>query len=158
MAMSHANCDHPSTPAARAKCRRRQETIAGVVEDARIERGQMVPEPTASRRGARVTPQPRQARTRTLRAPHDLVDVPAAFGAVIRWAWEHDLPVGTAEPYNDHERRVIIASDHGWLTLVWKDQTPYGVHASWWRPKGSSVATRLMAVNVGLDRLNGDVE
>jgi hypothetical protein len=101
---------------------------------------------------------PRKAATRALKAPHDLADVPHAFGSVIRWAWEAGFEVRTANPYNDTERRVEITSEHGWLTLVWKAATPNGINGSFWRPQGSSVTSKLMSVNVGIDRLKGEWE
>jgi len=111
------------------------------------------------RTGRTVTnPGPVQTRTRAIKAPHDLVDVPHAFRHVIDWAWENDLAVRTGPTFNDNERTIVIESDHGWLTLIWRTSTPHGIHGSSWRSRGTSVAQKLMTVNVGLDRLKGNVE
>lgn len=169
MAMSHRDCDHESTPKARAKCRsmqaalergvanmKRDANIRGVAErTARTMSGEM-PQPTRKRTGRTVTnPGPVQTRTRAIKAPHDLVDVPHAFRHVIDWAWENDLAVRTGPTFNDNERTIVIESDHGWLTLIWRTSTPHGIHGSSWRSRGTSVAQKLMTVNDGLERLRG---
>lgn len=176
---AHDNCDHPRDPKGRAWCRAnggpgsgavwgsvpdtestmraaRAGNIKGVAErTARTLRGEM-PQPTRKRTGRTVTnPGPVQTRTRAIKAPHDLADVPHAFRHVIDWAWENDLPVRTGPTFNDNERTIVIESEHGWLTLIWRTSTPHGIHGSSWRSRGTSIAQKLMTVNDGLERLRG---
>lgn len=165
MAMSHRDCDHESTPKARAKCRSMQAALDRGVANMKLDA-----EPQLSKReqarlsdlqNRQVKPRtvvndgPKQSRTRAIKAPHDLVDVPHAFRHVIDWAWENDLAVRTGPTFNDNERTIVIESDHGWLTLIWRTSTPHGIHGSSWRSRGTSVAQKLMTVNDGLERLRG---
>jgi hypothetical protein len=161
MAMSHVNCDHPATPAGRAACRKRSAGIQGVAErTARTLSGDM-PQPAdrpgkvrTTVRGGRVTTEPAKTRTRTLKAPHDLADVPAPFGAVIRHAWKQGWAVKTGDPYNDTERRIVITSHSRELSLVWRATTPFGVHGVFMRPLSSSVTQKLDTLNEALSYMN----
>lgn len=199
MAMSHADCDHPRTPAGRAACRKaggprpttprcpNDGTVldfmsdgemghcakcgdewhidglhkAGLVEpptcEGSVEAPQKPVDVPTKRRGTRRKALVGEARTRVVEHEHDLVNVPAAFGTVIRWAWDHNLGVRTGLPFNETERQIIIQSEHGWLTLVWRAGQPFGVTAVWWRPCDTSVQKRLMTVQQGLTALESGV-
>lgn len=171
MAMSHDNCDHPRDPKGRAWCRANGGPGSGAVwgslpddEPTMVaaRKGpakvvQIVVEPRTRRGRTVVTDGPKQARTRSLKAEHDLADVPHAFGTIIRWSWDHGLDVRTGHTFNDHERTIVIESDHGWLTLIWRASTPFGVHGQSWRPRGTSIAHKLMTVQQGLMAIESGV-
>jgi hypothetical protein len=235
MAMSHADCDHPRTPAGRAACRkaggpsatgllvhdldpppdydtegdhpesppppwhrtcegsvgtryevgdvsvgdagltarpavvdkvtgrtvkvyRRTERALATAHAQRLNEAPEKPAEAPSRRGGtRRKALVGEARTRAVEHEHDLVNVPAAFGTVIRWAWDHNLGVRTGLPFNETERQIVIQSEHGWLTLVWRAGQPFGVTAVWWRPYDTSVQKRLMTVQQGLTALESGV-
>src|SRR5687768_2343416 len=141
MGMSHESCDHPRTPAGRAACRKSGGSGAAAPKPAGKARLVGV-EPLSARgkvrRGPRVD-QP-SSRTRGIRAEHDLVDVPHVFSNIIRASWSAGYEVQTGHPYNLDQRRIIISSDRGWLTLVWRSSQPFGITLAQWRPKGTSIA------------------
>lgn len=160
MAMSHENCTHPRTPAGRAACRKsggptNAQPATPLKNLKRIEPKPAREHVAARARGWRgAWPTVGDARKRYLRAEHDLVDVPHSFANAIRFAWTKNWDV-VATRIIPTEKTVHITSEHGVLALVWNDDKPNAV-GSFWRDAKSSVTSRLMTVNVGIDRLNGD--
>lgn len=180
---SHDSCDHPTTPAARAACRKAGGPSGGVVRPGlppRKHRGRHHPEctsptghdtlgcPVPPGTPAIVKPPARRNRssaTVALKRPNerlrtigDLTDVPPALAVVIRKAWTMDgweTRVGT--PYVHDERRVEVTTPHGTLSLVWRsDKLP--LHAVWWRPADTSVQHKIDTVNGALRLANGEDE
>lgn len=180
--IDHSNCSHPRTPAGRAGCRKagtwqeaagikplkankptdcpggdgHDEHLAlngecpwcGAVKPAEK------PRKARSTRGGTDAPDAgRSARTRALKAEHDLADVPHVFTAVIRWAWERGLEVRTANPYNETERRIEIKASQGVGTLVWRHTNPNGINGQFWRPNDTSVTSRVSTVNELMRRM-----
>jgi hypothetical protein len=149
MAISHADHDHPATPAARAACRKAMATGAHVNFNI------MQAEATKPRGAARLVgvakANGRGFRSFAINNEGDLAaEVPHVFSNAIRHAWEHGWQVRSADPYNDTEKRVTITSDHGQLALVYKSANPNGVWGVFWRPAGSSLTSRIEAAEVGI--------
>lgn len=80
-------------------------------------------------------------------------DVPHAFANVIRLAWERGWDVRTGHPYTDDQRNVTISGDAGVVTLTWRSSAPFGVHAVSFRPKGTSVTSRVETVNEAIRQM-----
>jgi hypothetical protein len=57
--------------------------------------------------------------------------------------------------YNDAEKRVVVTTPHGELSLVWKADTHANVWGVFFRAAASSVARRIDTVNAGLRLANG---
>jgi hypothetical protein len=153
MGMSHENCNHPRTPAGRAACRK----LGGPGAASTTPTVAKVTTKTATGKRTRGGwPAVGDERKRYLRAEHDLADVPHVFTAAIRYAWTKNWDV-VATRMIPTEKTVQITSEHGCMALVWKDANPHAVGAMW-RPINSSITSKLATVNVGLDRLNGDVQ
>lgn len=154
MAMSHADCDHPRTPADRAKCRRRQETVRGVVEDARSATAERprkpakltVTSPPPGRRPRGVDVNLKRPGT-VLRGRPDHADVPRVFMGAIEKAYRHDWPVKVGEVFDHTTRRLIIETPEGDINLAWSANNPNGITRVAWRPKGSSVTSVVATLN-----------
>lgn len=147
MAISHADHDHPATPAARAACRK---AMAGgctdpklAIDGVRERRGpvRLVGVAKANGRGFRAF---------AIRNEGDLADgVPHVFSGAIRKAWDMGWDVRSAHPYNDTEKRVEVKSDHGTVTLVYKagNERVWGV---FWRAHNETITHRIEAAEVGI--------
>lgn len=148
MAMSHANCDHPATPAGRAKCRANggpDGTVKGPQVDAPART------PATRTRGTKTAP---KTSTRNLKRPGtqlrtigDLPDVPRMLAHGCRIAWDKGWPVTVGEQFNDTEARIVVRGDLGEIALVWKVSLPHGVWGIFFRPDGSSVTHKLTTVD-----------
>lgn len=148
MAMSHADCDHPRTPAGRAACRAAggpRPTGEHIdVTGPRLAETKRSPIVAVAPRGrARRAPAVVDAKPRAIRTIGDMPNVPHVFSSAITAAWENGWDVRTGHPYNDTEKRVLITSAHGELALVWRDGTPHVVWGVFWRPGKSSITHRL---------------
>jgi hypothetical protein len=159
--IDHSQCTHPRTPAGRAACRKLRDEIkaehgAGTDQRANFEAAVAYDKARTRRTRTEPTPNRRSARTRVLRGPGDLADVPHAFGSVIRLAWERDWDVRTGDVYNDNERNIKITSDHGTAIFTWRVSVPFGIHAVAWRSKGTSVTSRCGTVNDAIRLLEND--
>jgi hypothetical protein len=144
--VSHAGHDHPATSAARAACRR-----AGGTPEAMVEAPQKAAKARSPRTPSVGTPHRRITSTGDLGG----LAVPHVFGNVIRHAWGQEWDVRTGDTYTDDQRTVVISSDHGWLTLTWRGIQPMGVSGVSYRPKGTSVWTKLATINDGIRALDG---
>jgi hypothetical protein len=129
MAISHADHDHPATPAARAACRKAM--AGGGVVASRIVRSRVPAGPVrlvgVEPRKTRRTPvvnggAPVAERRRFIRSEGDLADVPHVFSSAIRHAWCQDgWTVQYGNPYNNTEKRIVIGNGHGdELVLIYK--------------------------------------
>jgi len=145
MAMSHADCDHPRTPAGRAACRRRGILVNGHRKIIATHHplcsspaghntaGCPVPAGTP----AVVTTLPKGRRSAgsvdvkrpgtRLRTIGDLPDVPRMLAHGCRIAWDHEWPVKVGHQFNDDEKRIVIDGDVCEVALVWKPSLPHGV-------------------------------
>ena len=161
MAISHADHDHPNTPAARAKCRRAMDNThvsyvnlsaerqlaeqVGVVKPAKI----VSVQPIGARRGPKG---PMRGATNikkpgtVLRTIGDLPDVPRMLAYGARLAWANDWPVRVGEPFNDNEARIVIDAPAGEIALVWRPSLPDGVWGVFFRPGYNSITNRLNSV------------
>jgi hypothetical protein len=162
MAINHADCDHPRTPAGRAACR------AG-----RIDRAQPWGDPvvrTGGGKGVQIDVQPRAGRApRPVPVQHDVAagtvvdgemnlprDMPTMLANVARLAWDReDWYAMIGARYNDAEKRVVVTTPHGELSLVWKADSVANVWGVFWRATDSSVTKRIDTVNAGLRLANG---
>lgn len=171
MAMSHADCDHPRTPKDRAACRRRNETIRGVVEDTRQSqhaagciagehKGRCIVRDDTPVKPAKLTVVPRARRGRhsgvdvnlkrpgtVLRGRPDHADVPRVFMGAIEKAYRHDWPVKVGEVFDHTTRRLIIETPEGDINLAWSASNPNGITRVAWRAKGTSVTTVVATLN-----------
>jgi hypothetical protein len=80
-------------------------------------------EPRRTRRASKVNGgTPVAERRRFIRDEGDMADVPHVFSSAIRHAWCQDgWTVRYGNPYNDTEKRIIIANGHGdELELIYK--------------------------------------
>lgn len=140
MAISHADHDHPATPAARAACRK---AMGGTEAPAKKPAGtvRLVGVAKANGRGFRAF---------AIRNEGDLADgVPHVFSGAIRKAWDEGWVVRSAHPYNDTEKRVEVKSDHGTVTLVYKagNERVWGV---FWRATNEVITHRITEAEVGI--------
>lgn len=180
---SHNECDHPATPAARGKCRAAGGPFAmgGVPIDIDTEGDHpelgpvtwtVVPKGRQrSTKGGipagyvRTPDRPAKADSVALKRPNerlrtigDLTDVPPALAVVVRAAWDRDgweARVGSL--YVHDERRVLVTTPHGELSLVWKSDRP-AIHGVFFRDKDSSVTRRIDTVNGAMRLANGEPE
>ncbi len=144
MAISHADHNHPATPAARAACRKAMATGTSLVvcthgpscpihttcDGGCPPVGQVVIKGTVrlvgvaprKTRAARTNGAPVAARRRFIRDESDMADIPHVFSAAIRHAWHQDgWSVQYGDPYNNTEKRIVIDNGHDdRLVLVYK--------------------------------------
>jgi len=158
MAISHADHDHPNTPAARAKCRARlangQSPLDKSAERALAEAAGVVKASEKKPATWNVVPKgkvPAAAkntkRTNTLiKNRSDLADVPHALVHGIEEAWARDLDVRVGDRFRDDEARITIQADLAEIALVWKVANPHGVSAIWVRNWDSSKAFKVNSV------------
>lgn len=172
MAMSHANCTHPRTPAGRAACRKaggpgatttptKVEGLAKVTDG----KGKLVDWQVTPELVAKLDAKAKEKTKKNVKRPGtqikgtpDMADVPQAFTLAIKTAHDKGWVVRAGEPYNDTERRLEVFAPHGTINLVWLASNPHGVHAVSFRAKDSSVWTRCVSVSaafiMGLDGPN----
>jgi hypothetical protein len=169
MPISHADHNHPNTPAARAACRKRIASIdyvTGATPDPVV--GVAVP--------AKVTVVPRkrgdggvvqemkatqpQAAARRLKVSGvkltrigDLADVPAVLATEVRRAWALDWTVQAGSPFNDDERRIVITGPKAEIALVWDLNGRTGTFV---RHHNSSVTHRLNTPDEAFDAADTD--
>lgn len=163
MAISHADHDHPNTPAARAACRKLMEK--GNAPKGGVKRNSSLATPLA-----KMTVVPRKRgdggvvqglknakRPNTLiKADYDLADVPRMLAYGVRMAWALDLDVKVGDRFNDEEKRLVIQHEEAEIALVWRDKRPDGIWAvfvrNWDSSKTFKVESIQHAFEVAADR------
>lgn len=124
MAISHADHDHPATPAARAACRKAMGGTTNTAARPAVGTVRLVGvEPRKTRRAATVNGgAPVAERRKFIRDEGDMPGVPHVFSAAIRHAWHQEgWTVQHGNPYNDTEKRIVIGNGHGdELVLIYK--------------------------------------
>lgn len=150
MAISHADHNHPNTPAARAKCRARlaagKSPLDGPTERAlnpvtKSANWNVVP------KGKKPVALKTTKRSNTLiKTVADMADVPHPLAHGIREAWSRDLDVRVGDRFRHDEARVVIQAELGEISLVWKDSNVHGVHAIFVRNWNSSKTFRVQSV------------
>lgn len=168
MAISHADHNHPNTPAARAACRKRmaagqsprdesaERALAGIVKPAQLTvvprtrgdggvvKGLKATAPKTSTKALK--------RTNThIRADHDLADVPRMLAYGVRLAWAADWDVLVGDRFNVEEARIVIKGDLADISLVWKDSNPEGLNAIWIRHQDSSKQFKVESVQHAIE-------
>jgi hypothetical protein len=153
MAISHADHDHPNTPAARAACRKQMGRGDVPLTGNPVPAGGV-----AGRMAAALTVVPRRrgdggvvrgmkaAAPKTLKKPNtkiknigDLTDMPQMLAYAVRLAWQHDdLQVVVGDPFNDHEANIVIKGPAAHITCIWRVSQPNGIYAMRIRPVDSS--------------------
>lgn len=171
MAISHADHDHPNTPAARAACRkalagtgvptgavRKLAEQAGVVKPAQmtvvprkrgdggVVKGMQATDPRAAVRRLKVS-------GTVLTRIGDLADVPAVLATEVRRAWKLDWTVQAGHPFNDDERRIVITGPKAEIALVWDSNGRTGTFV---RNHNSSVTRRLDTPDEAFDAADTD--
>jgi hypothetical protein len=151
MAISHADHDHPNTPAARAACRKRmnagqsprdeatERALAGIVKpvkmtvvprrrgDGGVVKGMIAAKPTATKKpGTRV------------KNIGDLPDVPRMLAYCAKLAWAEGWEVRIGEPFNDNEAHLVITGPVAEITAIWRVNLPNGIWALHMRKLDSS--------------------
>jgi hypothetical protein len=168
MAINHADHDHPNTPAARAKCRKRmgngQAPLNASAERTLAEAAGIVKKATQMTvvprkrgdggvvRGMKAAGPGNLKKPGThLRTIGDLPDVPRmlAYGARLGWAADWDVIVG--EPFNDTEARITIKGDQADIAMVWRPSMPDGVWGVFIRNWNSSKTYRVSSVQEAFD-------
>lgn len=150
MAISHADHDHPNTPAARAKCRkemgassapagavRKLAEGAGLVRPAKITVAKS-PGTKGLREAAEAVKTRKKANTK-IKGIGDLTDVPPMLAYAVRLAWAADLEVVAGHPFNDTESNIVIKGPAAHITCIWRSSQPNGIYAMRIRPVNSSV-------------------
>lgn len=154
MAISHANCAHPSTPAARGKCRKERRTNPPSDAGTLFEASQKA---TKRRKGGTVSSPQGGVVKASKRAAHlprsdrdpDLVDtvhrlhgtVPfRSFDDLAHRAW--DLGWKMTREGNPADR-ILIAGSKGQVTVVWAGSKDTHNVAYWFRPWETSVARKV---------------
>lgn len=159
MAISHADHDHPNTPAARAACRKAAATTvnAGLVLGNPSNPPKMTVVPRTRGDGGVVkglqatAPKTADKRLKVsgtmIRRTGDLADVPVELAAAIRqaWTWEWDVQVG--DRFTDAERRIVITGVVGTVSLVWDHN---GRTAVFVRSDSSSITHRVDSYEDGM--------
>lgn len=174
MAISHADHNHPNTPAARAKCRKEMAsgnfTMGQVAADEipirhstdeihRMDVARLTVVPRRRGDGGVVKGLKNAKRTNTLiKAEHDLADVPRMLAYGIRMAWALDLDVKVGERFNDEEKRVVIQADRAEIALVWRDKRPDGIWAVFIRNWDSSKTFKVDSVQQAFEFAAHDAE
>lgn len=156
MGMSHADCDHPRTPAGRAACRRAGGPT-GRIRSHQPPPPQGVPTPTRRSRSAR-TGQLKRPGTH-LRTIGDLPDVPRMLAHGCRIAWDRGWDVVVGHDFNDTEKRIVINGDVAEVALVWKPSLPNGVWGVFVRKHKHPITHRVEAgVDYAMRIAGGDDE
>lgn len=162
MAISHADHDHPNTPAARAKCRKAMAQVGTdavapakmtVVPrrrgDGGVVKGMIAAQPVV--RGTKV-----KAYDRPIRTAGDLpADIPANLVRTIEAAWELGWPVVEGMKLNDVETRILIGGELAQVSLVFNAGGDSGVFV---RSLNSSITHRVDSGPMGLAIASGEEE
>lgn len=154
MAISHADHDHPNTPAGRAACRKAAATVNAALVLGNPSNPPQITVVPRKRGDGGVVKGMKAARPPVdlkrpgthLRTIGDLPDVPRMLAHGARMAWEKGWEVTIGEKFNDLEARIIIKGDLGEIAMVWKPSLPNGVWGIFFRPDGSSVTHRIDSV------------
>lgn len=152
MAISHADHNHPNTPAARAACRKAlngrpdaNATVTAAVENHR-----------ANKTAAKLTVVPRRrgdggvvkglkaadprGEVRILTAGDLPSDIPSAHVLTIARAWEKGWTVILGERLKEDQTRILIGGDMVQVSLVWNAEGRSGVFV---RAASSSITHRV---------------
>lgn len=167
MAISHADHDHPNTPAARGACRKAMakgtthQTTENVTGDRKPAKMTVVPRTRDAGgvvKGMQATdPRPAARRLKVsgvkLTRIGDLADVPAVLATEVRRAWKLDWTVQAGSPFNDDERRIVITGPKAEIGLVWDSNGRTGTFV---RNHNSSVTHRLDTPDEAFDAADTD--
>lgn len=152
MAISHADHNHPNTPAARAACRKAtainaEGGLTAVQAKVMKAAGLNV---VARKRGDGGVVKATAAAVKNhkkpgtqLRTIGDLPDVPRMLAHGARLAWDRGWTVTVGHQFNDSEARLVIAGPVAEIALVWKPSMPSGVWGVFLRENGSSITKRM---------------
>jgi hypothetical protein len=167
MPISHADHDHPNSPAARAACRKRLAAgqspmnasaeralaeAAGVVKAAQIT---VVPRKRGDGgvvQGMKAAAPKNVKRTNTLiKEEYDLADVPRMLAYGVRMAWSLDLDVRVGDRFTEDEKRLVIQHEVAEIALVWRDKRPDGIWAIFVRNWDSSRTFKVDSVQYAFE-------
>lgn len=163
MAISHADHNHPNTPAARAACRKAMAKGDMILDLATGDRkpAQMTVVPRKRGDGGVVkglqATSPKTAGGNLkkpgthLRTIGDLADVPRMLAHGVRMAWAADWDVVVGQPFNDTEARITIKGDQADIALVWRPSLPEGVWGIFIRNWNSSVTFKVNSIQEAFD-------
>lgn len=158
MAISHADHDHPNTPAARAACRKAMnrgtthETVENVTGDRKPAKMTVVPRRKGD--GGVVKGMKAAGLERFLKVPSDIpVDCPQPLHFAITRAWENGWDVIEGYKLNDMENRILIAGTVAQVSIVWNAAGFFGVFT---RRLDSSITRRADSVQAAMAIAAGD--
>lgn len=161
MPISHADHDHPNTPAARAACRKAMgsiikgtthETVENVEGDRKPIKMTMVPRKRGD--GGVVKGMKAAGPERFLRTSADIpVDCPQPLHYAITRAWANGWDVVEGYKLNDMENRILIAGTIAQVSIVWNAA---GFSAIFIRRLDSSVTHRADSAQAAMGLASGD--
>lgn len=163
MAISHADHDHPNTPAARAACRKAMAKDGAPLVIQSMATGKVVEVPKPAKvtvvprrrgdggvvKGLKMT-EPKAAVQRLkvsgtlIKSLGDLADVPHVLAVAVRRAWTEDYTVQAAHPFNHDERRIVISAPQAEIALAWDSDERTAVFV---RNYHSSITNRVDSVD-----------
>lgn len=170
MGMSHANCDHPRTPAGRAACRQLRtkmepmtdHEIDGVILSPKPGRGsstRTINSPgvvTGTKRARKPSSVALKRPNTHLRTIGDLPDVPRMLAFGCRLAWDAGWDVVTGPTFNDNEKTIIVNGPVAEITLIWRPSTPDGVWGVRIRPHKHSISSKVADIKTAFRMAGGD--
>ncbi len=159
MAMSHADCTHPRTPAGRAACRAGRTTSAPAVVRTGGGKGvQFDVEPRTARGPRPVRVVRNETPGNVLAGGRIPADMPPALADIVRLADGRGWTAKIGTRYNPSEKRVVVVTSHGELSLVWKASDNLPVWGVFFRAADSSITRRIRTVNGALRLAAGEEE
>lgn len=172
MAISHADHDHPNTPAARAACRKllatgtTHQTVENSSGDRKPAKWTVVPsarsKATADRLAARASNLGLGPTIRAMKAAAGTMiktpgDVPANFPASLMYAittaWDRGYGVVRGYALNDAEERILIGGTVAQVSIVWDADGRTGMFV---RHLSSSVSHRADSAQAAMGLAAGD--
>lgn len=164
MAMSHAACTHPRTPAGRAACRRLRETIKAdhgatgpATQRANLDAALAFDRARTGRagKGPQTAVEARSGRTPTRNRKEPEPTIPDAFTALLdtanREGWSILRPISRSIR-NAGEFSIKVRSEHGTVYAIWHTDGAIGLQ---WRSRRTSVTRRIATVAQGIEYLRG---
>lgn len=181
MAISHADHDHPNTPAGRAACRKTAASVnaaltmgnpsnpptmtvvprrrgdGGVVKRMQAVRPSGTSKAAADRamrkaeKGGLAGLVPTKKPNTQIKNIGDLADVPRMLAYGVRMAWAKEWSVRVGDKFNDNEARIVIDAPAGEIALVYRPSLPNGVWGVFFRAGYGSVTARVGSVQLAFE-------
>lgn len=141
MSMSHANCDHPRTPAGRAACRK---AGGGAPRPEGAEK-KLADRAGVGRTSPKVSAKNLKRPGSEIKAEHDLGDMPRMLAHGCRLAWAAGVRVEVGPAFREDERVIIAYGTDANVIMTWRPGSE--LHSVSTRPTGTSIWTKRTSVN-----------